>query len=106
METFDALPIACMVNNKFLALHGGISPELKTLKDLNDIDRFAEPPKSGIFCDILWSDPVENDKGKVEDGEKFMKNEVRGCSYFFGQAAMVSFLKKNKLLSLLRAHEA
>ncbi len=28
MESFDALPIACIVNNKFLALHGGISPNL------------------------------------------------------------------------------
>jgi len=31
MDSFDALPIACLVNEKFLALHGGISPELKTL---------------------------------------------------------------------------
>ena len=31
METFDALPISCLVNGKFLALHGGISPDLKTV---------------------------------------------------------------------------
>jgi len=31
---------------------------------------------------------------------------VRGCSYFFGQQATNQFLHKNKLLSILRAHEA
>lgn len=31
METFDALPLACIVNEKFIAVHGGISPELKTV---------------------------------------------------------------------------
>lgn len=31
---------------------------------------------------------------------------MRGCSYFFNQDAINSFLQKNKLLSVLRAHEA
>jgi serine/threonine-protein phosphatase 2B catalytic subunit len=34
MESFDALPIACIVNDKFIAVHGGISPQLKTIEDL------------------------------------------------------------------------
>ena len=28
MESFDLIPISCIVNGKFLAVHGGISPEL------------------------------------------------------------------------------
>jgi serine/threonine-protein phosphatase 2B catalytic subunit len=63
MDVFDALPIGCIVNNRFLALHGGISPEIKTIEELNKMDRFLEPPRSGAFCDILWSDPVEDDHG-------------------------------------------
>lgn len=31
MESFDAMPLSCIVNEKFIALHGGISPELKTV---------------------------------------------------------------------------
>lgn len=31
MESFDSLPISCLVNGKFLALHGGISPSLKSV---------------------------------------------------------------------------
>jgi serine/threonine-protein phosphatase 2B catalytic subunit len=40
MEVFDSLPISCLVNDKFLALHGGISPELKTIADLKNLNRF------------------------------------------------------------------
>merc|ERR1719456_172911 len=45
MESFDALPIACIVNGKFLSLHGGISPEMRTLDTLSQFDRFLEPPR-------------------------------------------------------------
>lgn len=31
---------------------------------------------------------------------------MRGCSYFFGYELAKSFLSKNKLLSIIRAHEA
>lgn len=31
MESFDAMPLACLINDKYLAVHGGISPELKKL---------------------------------------------------------------------------
>lgn len=31
MDSFDNLPLGCVVNNKFLAVHGGISPDLKTV---------------------------------------------------------------------------
>lgn len=57
-----------------------------------------------MFCDILWSDPVEDDHGKQD--KLFKNNEVRGCSYFFGVDAANKFLKRNNLLSVIRAHEA
>ena len=28
MDSFDLIPLSCIVNGKFLALHGGLSPEL------------------------------------------------------------------------------
>jgi len=45
MDSFDYFPLACVINGKFIAFHGGISPELKTLEDIKRIDRFHEPPK-------------------------------------------------------------
>lgn len=69
MDSFDLFPLACIINNKFIAIHGGISPDLKTviflknfikqIDDIKRIDRFHEPPRVGLFCDLLWSDPVE-----------------------------------------------
>ena len=49
MESFDALPLSCIVNDKFVAIHGGISPEIETVSDIDQINRFAEPPKIGAF---------------------------------------------------------
>jgi serine/threonine-protein phosphatase 2B catalytic subunit len=40
MELFDALPIACVVDDKYLAMHGGISPELNLIDEINKINRF------------------------------------------------------------------
>ena len=34
MESFDALPIACILNERFMAIHAGISPEIKTVHSI------------------------------------------------------------------------
>ena len=65
MLTFDALPLAAKINNKFFAVHGGLSPQLKRIGDINKIDRFREVPKSGMLCDLVWSDPVTNETGDL-----------------------------------------
>ena len=106
MEAFDTLPLAAVVNNKFFAVHGGLSPEIKSLEQINkDIDRFQEPPPQGNMCDLLWSDPIE-DESEESVGIQFVPNTTRGCSFFFGHGAVKEFLERNQLLSVLRAHEA
>lgn len=72
---------------------------------VHKLDRFREPPTSGLMCDILWSDPVE-DFGQEKGSESFVHNHVRGCSYFFTYQAACTFLERNRLLSIIRAHEA
>ena len=106
MDSFDSLPIACVVNDKFLTLHGGLSPSLKTLQDLQKLDRFKELPRSGLYCDIVWADPTHEENGKTGSNQSFAANSVRGCSYFFGKDATNNFLNENSLLSVIRAHEA
>ena len=48
MDSFDTIPLACLVNGRFLAVHGGISPDMLTVSDIDTINRFQEPPKEGI----------------------------------------------------------
>lgn len=105
MQSFCALPLAAIMNKQFFCIHGGLSPELHTLEDIRNIDRFREPPTQGLMCDILWSDPVE-DFGQEKTSDSFVHNHVRGCSYFFTYQAACQFLERNKLLSIIRAHEA
>jgi len=102
MESFDALPLAALMNQQFLCVHGGLSPEIHTLDDIkkvhpvrsslaeamprnpapSQLDRFKEPPAFGPMCDLLWSDPLE-DFGNEKNAEHFTHNSVRGCSYFY-----------------------
>jgi len=104
MDSFDALPLAAILSNQFLCVHGGISPEIQTIDDIRNIDRFCEPPQSGPMCDLLWADPMEQFSADIE--ETFEYNDVRGCSYVYSYRAVCNFLEKNRLLSIIRAHEA
>ncbi|XP_065365131.1 serine/threonine-protein phosphatase 2B catalytic subunit 1 isoform X2 [Calliphora vicina] len=105
MEAFDCLPLAALLNQQFLCIHGGLSPEIFTLDDIKKLNRFREPPAFGPMCDLLWSDPLE-DFGSEKNNDYFSHNSVRGCSYFFSYSACCEFLQKNNLLSIVRAHEA
>uniref|UniRef100_A0A8C3LYA8 Serine/threonine-protein phosphatase n=1 Tax=Chrysolophus pictus TaxID=9089 RepID=A0A8C3LYA8_CHRPC len=105
MDTFDCLPLAALLNQQFLCVHGGLSPEITCLDDIRKLDRFKEPPAFGPMCDLLWSDPSE-DYGNEKSVEHFAHNTVRGCSYFYSYPAVCDFLQNNSLLSVIRAHEA
>lgn len=110
MDAFDTLPLAATINGKFLAVHGGLSPELTTLKGIASLNRFQEPPREGLLCDLIWSDPYEKEeppsKSKKSKENMFVPNQVRGCSYFYTFECVNRFLQKNQLLSVIRAHEA
>eukprot|EP00916_Digyalum_oweni_P004267 GHVL01007523.1.p1 GENE.GHVL01007523.1~~GHVL01007523.1.p1 ORF type:complete len:230 (-),score=33.83 GHVL01007523.1:295-984(-) len=57
MDSFDTLPIAATINGKFLAVHGGLSPDLGLLSQIANIKRFQEPPRGGVFwfyCNLLF----------------------------------------------------
>jgi len=56
------------------------------------------------MCDLLWADPMEDFSPEVDSD--FVPNTVRGCSYNFSFNAVCEFLARNKLLSVIRAHEA
>lgn len=104
MESFDCLPLAAVLNKQLFCVHGGISPDIKTLEDVEKIDRFMEPPVSGPMCDLLWSDP-EPDFDTKKSTKDFKANTVRGCSYSYSYKACSDFIARNNLICIVRAHE-
>jgi serine/threonine-protein phosphatase PP1 catalytic subunit len=96
-EVLCSLPLCAVINEKIFCVHGGISPNLKTLEDIKDINRFCNIPDSGLLCDLMWSDPSPTpDKWGVNS---------RGVSCTYNQTAIATFLKNNKLQLLCRAHQ-
>ena len=96
-ELFNYLPVAALIDDKILCMHGGLSPELKNIQNISDISRPTDIPDNGLLCDLLWSDP---DKDAVEYDEN-----DRGVSVIFGEKIVQDFNKKNDLDLIIRAHQ-
>lgn len=61
-DLFNKLPIAYLINQKVLVLHGGLfSKDGVKLDDIRKVNRFWEPGDQGILCEALWSDPTDLD---------------------------------------------
>jgi len=101
MDVFDAMPLACVVDDKYLAMHGGISPDLNKIDDINAVDRFQEVPLEGLMCDLLWADPMKDDKASKGH---YVSNGERDCSVYFGKKPTKKLLDNNGLMAVIRGH--
>jgi len=64
-DAFNCLPVAALVDEKILCMHGGLSPELQDLQQIADLQRPCDVPDGGLLCDLLWSDPSASIKVSV-----------------------------------------
>lgn len=88
-EVFNWLPLAAVIEDRVLVVHGGLfSDENVTLDDIAKIDRNREPPESGLMSDLMWSDP------QPFPGRGPSK---RGIGLSFGPDITKAFLEHNKL---------
>ncbi len=55
------MPLVAVVNEEYLCMHGGVSPNMKSIAEINKVNRFQEVPLEGLLCDILWSDPINDE---------------------------------------------
>jgi serine/threonine-protein phosphatase PP1 catalytic subunit len=95
-DCFNCLPVAALIDDRILCMHGGISPELKSLDQIRNIARPMDIPESGLVCDLLWSDPSGDVGWGMND---------RGVSYTFGADKVAEFLEKHDMDLICRAHQ-
>mmetsp|Transcript_21005 Transcript_21005/g.53388 ORF Transcript_21005/g.53388 Transcript_21005/m.53388 type:complete len:299 (+) Transcript_21005:108-1004(+) len=96
-DCFNCLPVAAVVDEKILCMHGGLSPDLQQLSQIQRIMRPTDVPDQGLLCDLLWSDPDKDVQGWGEND--------RGVSYTFGADMVSRFLEKHDFDLVVRAHQ-
>ncbi|CAN1354871.1 Serine/threonine-protein phosphatase PP1 isozyme 9 [Linum perenne] len=96
-DCFNSLPVAALIDEKIICMHGGLSPDMDHLDQIRQIERPTEVPDSGLLCDLLWSDPHPSNEGWGPSD--------RGVSSTFGADVVVEFLDKNDLDLICRGHQ-
>ncbi|XP_031483112.1 serine/threonine-protein phosphatase PP1-like isoform X1 [Nymphaea colorata] len=96
-DCFNCLPVAALIDEKILCMHGGLSPDLNHLDQIRNLNRPTDVPDTGFLCDLLWSDPSKEVQG-------WGMND-RGVSYTFGPDKVAEFLERHDLDLICRAHQ-
>lgn len=110
-DTFNLLPLACLVSDRALILHGGIGEGKWRLGDLWRVHRPLTPeqliePSNRWLYNILWSDPIED--GETADPDKFgVHPSPRGVlTLQFSWDITKTFCARNGISLIIRSHES
>lgn len=96
VEVFDYLNLAAVVDGKVLCVHGGLSPAISSLDQIQVLERVQEVPHQGAYCDLMWSDPEDIGGWAVSP---------RGAGFLFGSKVTSEFCHINGLELICRAHQ-
>ena len=94
-DLFDCLPLGALVDEQIFCVHGGLSPSIDSLDQVQQLPR-EEVPHEGPMCDLLWSDPDDRSGWGISP---------RGAGYTFGQDVSEQFNHNNGLMLVARAHQ-
>ncbi|TCD64608.1 Serine/threonine-protein phosphatase 6 catalytic subunit [Steccherinum ochraceum] len=95
-SVFDYLNLAAIIDGETLCVHGGLSPDIRTLDQIRVLSRAQEIPHEGAFCDLMWSDPDDVENWAVSP---------RGAGWLFGGSVTREFNHVNSLSLIARAHQ-
>lgn len=96
-QVFDLLPIAALIEDDVLCVHGGLSPSISTIDQIRTLQRNFEIPVEGAFSDLVWSDPNPERNG--------WSRSPRGIGYMFGGNIVGQFNYINNTSLIARAHQ-
>lgn len=94
-NVFDYLNLGCIIDGRYLCVHGGISPRV-TLNRLERINRFEKISEQSIINDVIWSDPFY---------KMGASPNPRGSGFLFGEDILKQFLIFNNVEMLIRSHQ-
>ena len=92
---FAYLYNAVFVEDRYLMVHGGVSPEINSLQD---IAQAQENHNKALLEDLLWSDPDES--------EQDVSFSPRGAGKLFSKRVTKAVLGKLNVKILIRGHES
>ncbi|KAA3463616.1 phytochrome-associated serine/threonine-protein phosphatase-like [Gossypium australe] len=95
-DVFDYLTLSAIINGTVLCVHGGLSPDIRSVDQMRVIERNSEIPHEGPFCDLMWSDPEDIETWAVSP---------RGAGWLFGSRVTSEFNHINNLDLVCRAHQ-
>ena len=110
-DVFEWLPLAAIIENKIICLHGGIGSSLISVDDIRKLQRPLEvihevqTLEQQLLVDILWSDPTDSDEELGIQINAIRDPNGTGNIVRFGPDRVQQFLKLNNLTMILRAHE-
>ncbi|CAJ0560652.1 unnamed protein product, partial [Mesorhabditis spiculigera] len=94
---FASLPILALIDNRILAMHGGIGPEL-TRETVDAGFQPSDDMHDDLRIAVLWSDPNHQAK-------KYAWNRVRETGYFYGEEAIEEIRRELGIKFIVRAHQ-
>ncbi|CAJ0591082.1 unnamed protein product [Cylicocyclus nassatus] len=103
-KVFCAMPIACIISEQIICMHGGLSPKLHTVAEIAAMQKpIVTGNKNDTHIDILWSDPHVD---VLMFGPNFYRDPAGvGVGHVFGPIQINKFVKRNNLSLIVRAHQ-
>mmetsp|Transcript_58645 Transcript_58645/g.105392 ORF Transcript_58645/g.105392 Transcript_58645/m.105392 type:complete len:223 (+) Transcript_58645:96-764(+) len=111
-QAFDQLPLAALIDEQVLVVHGGIGNGKWSVDDLRHVQRplgeeIHAKGNEWIF-NILWSDPIEEDAVARKDSSAVFgvhRSARSSTALQFGWNVTKTFCARNGLNLLVRSHQ-
>ena len=59
-NVFNHMPLVALIDEKIMCMHGGISKDMSSFDQIENIHKPTDVPDSGLIADLLWNDPDED----------------------------------------------